>query len=615
MTAPDQTAYLTDFEAEFLTHLQQRNQQLSVDPCNQLDSQGSPSVDELTGSLAFAPNDGNIWLSGQRMMLMQSEVFGSLRYELIERLGIEQARQLLSRLGWQAGARDAASVSKLWPGGDDASLFAAGPRLHMIKGMVQVELTHLEIDNSRGHFYAEFAWHNSIESNEQISRYGVGSENACWMQVGYASGYASTLLGRQVVFRETECRACGHKSCQIIGKPAEQWDNVEQDLAYLEAGDLGPYQRIQPLADGDSEKTMVGASPAFIAATQLASRVAATDATVLLTGESGVGKELFARTLHLHSKRSETPLVALNCATLPENLIEAELFGVEKGAYTGADRTRAGRFERADGGTLFLDEIGILSPSAQGKLLRVLQEGEVDRLGSSAPIKVDVRVIAATNVDLAEEVAAGRFREDLYYRLNVFPIHLPPLRERREDIPLLMNHFLHTFCKRHDRQLTGFTMRLVNTMLTYRFPGNIRELQNLIERGVIIARDGEALDINHLAMGAAPQTGSSFTAPVGLNASGGIDVLQRPAPATPAPSDSDVAAPEPTAAAKQPSSRVLASLQAFISGRQQALDTSLAEIEELLIRQALDNSGGNITAAAQMLGMSRAQVSYRLKDR
>src|SRR5690606_2032046 len=243
-------------------------------------------------------------------------------------------------------------------------------------------------DSSIGHFYSEFFWHNSLEADEHIASYGVGREPACWMEIGYASGYASSLLGRLVVFREEQCRCMGHSACRIVGKPAEQWDDLDADLAYLDADDFlsrstygsGGETAIADLGEPAEEQTTVGISAAFIAARQQLYPVAPTQATVLLTGESGAGKERFARILHEANPRSNTPLVALNCAALPESLVEAELFGVERGAFTGAERSRPGRFERAHGGTLFLDEIGTLDLTAQSKILRVLQEGEVERV-------------------------------------------------------------------------------------------------------------------------------------------------------------------------------------------------------------------------------------------
>lgn len=580
-------------EAEFVTRFRERNKKFLVDRRFQFNSEGTPSAEDLADSLSFDSGDGNIWLAGQRIMFMQAEVFGNIRRELIDRLGYQQARQLLMRMGWQAGARDAARVSELWPNGDGASLFSAGPRLHKMKGMVDVEVVQIEIDNARGQFQGEFLWHNSLEASEHLARYGVSSEAACWMQIGYASGYASALLGRSVVYREVECKACGHDHCRIVGKPAELWEDGEQDLF---SGVDSIFARSEQ-EESDEQSLMVGGSPAFLAATRLLSKVASTEATVLLTGESGVGKELFARSLHQQSQRHAGPLVSLNCATLPENLVEAELFGVEKGAFTGADRLRTGRFERAHGGTLFLDEIATLSLSAQGKILRVLQEGELERLGGSKTIKVDVRIVAATNLDLRAEVEAGNFREDLFYRLNVFPISLPPLRERREDLPLLMSYFLDHYCKRYNRHLTGFTTRLVNTLLAYRFPGNIRELQNLIERGVIIAEDGDTLDFTHLSLGGETERLSSWDQTERVH---GPQVAEAPAEV-----------PALSAAIDDP----LARLRDFVSGRNAVLETSLGEVEDLLITAAMERCDGNVTAAAQMLGMTRAQLSYRLKDR
>jgi transcriptional regulator with GAF, ATPase, and Fis domain len=215
---------------------------------------------------------------------------------------------------------------------------------------------------------------------------------------------------------------------------------------------------------------------------------------VLLLGESGVGKSLIAREIHRCSRRAEKPFIEVNCAAIPETLVESELFGVERGAYSGAATSRAGRFEVAQGGTLFLDEIATLSMVAQGKLLRVLQNGEMERLGSNRTITVDARVIAATNENLEMAVREGRFREDLFFRLNVFPLNVVPLRERRDDIPLLVDVLLARFCARHGRALTGVSSRAMRSIIRYRWPGNIRELENILERAIILAQDGETLD-------------------------------------------------------------------------------------------------------------------------
>jgi two-component system response regulator HydG len=592
---------------------------LLVNTTDTLRHSGIPSAEHLAQTLAFAPQDGFVWLCGQRMMLMQHASFTTMRRELVTALGVDKARELLTRLGRDAGTRDAQKVIQRWPEGNHAALYSAGPHLHMLRGMVNVEAIRFEIDSSQGHFYSEFLWHESFEDDEHISSHGLGDYSACWLGIGYASGYASAITGRQIVFREVECRAMGHSACRVIGKPADRWEDAENDrispgaqTPYAPTLAEGPLYYYETLDAAGEQSPMVGVSPAFQTAKRLLEKVAPTRATVLLTGESGVGKELFARTLHQASRRHDKPWVALNCATLPENLVESELFGVERGAFTGADRSRPGRFERANGGTLFLDEIGTLSLSAQSKILRALQEGEIERVGGNLPTKVDVRIIAATNADLRAEVAAGRFREDLFYRLNVFPIHLPPLRERREDIPLLANHFLRHFCHLYECPVAGVSTRLANTLLTYGFPGNIRELQNLIERGVIAATAGEALDLQHISLG----KGESFTALQGLTNKGRLEATNQPANTTATATAIQESFTAPASAnSAHPAESAFHKLQAFITGERDKLGINLGEVEQLLVRLAMDRCNGNITAAAQVLGMSRAQVSYRLKAR
>ena len=221
----------------------------------------------------------------------------------------------------------------------------------------------------------------------------------------------------------------------------------------------------------------------------LIDKVSSTDSTVLIFGESGTGKELVARALHYNSPRSQNPFVPVNCGAIPEELLESELFGHEKGAFTGAFRTRIGRFELANGGSIFLDEISEMSPNLQVKLLRIIQEREFERVGGVKSIKTDVRIIAATNKILEEEVAEGRFREDLYYRLNVIPIHLPPLRERVDDIPLLVKHFLEKYSNSKPSRKVEFDKKAMTSLMRYRWPGNVRELENLVERMVVLSED------------------------------------------------------------------------------------------------------------------------------
>jgi two-component system response regulator HydG len=238
-----------------------------------------------------------------------------------------------------------------------------------------------------------------------------------------------------------------------------------------------------------THRDMVGSSPAWRRALEVATQAAPSVATVLVLGESGTGKELLARYIHERSARAKGPFVAVNCAAIPETILESELFGHEKGAFTGAVSRKEGRFQKAAGGTLFLDEIGELSPTVQVKLLRVLQEGEFEPLGGSTQ-RADVRIVAATNRDLRAEVDAGRFREDLFYRLNVIAVTAPPLRARREDIPLLVDHFLGLYAKKNGRPRMTPTRGAMEKLLDYAWPGNVRELENVIERAVVLARDG-----------------------------------------------------------------------------------------------------------------------------
>jgi predicted ATP-dependent protease len=345
---------------------------------NQGDSQhlaagAAPTLDDLTQSLHFSPGDGRIWLNGQRMQLLHTTSLGSLRRELMESIGPERTRGLLTRVGYSAGARDAQLLRERWPDAEPGSLFAAGPRMHSLEGAVKVEPLHFEFDFERGTYHGEFLWHHSSEAEVHQADFGIGTEPACWMQTGYAIGYTSAMIGRLTIYREIECTCMGHQHCRLIGKPADEWDNVEEDLRYLNAeafvsttayGSVGAQQQQAAELPGDdqrtyNEKEMVGVSSAFNAACHMLKRVAPTAATVLFTGESGVGKELFAYMLHQIGQRKEQPFVAVNCAAIPETLIEAELFGYEEGAFTGARRHgRKGLLREADGGVLFLDEIG-----------------------------------------------------------------------------------------------------------------------------------------------------------------------------------------------------------------------------------------------------------------
>jgi Nif-specific regulatory protein len=253
----------------------------------------------------------------------------------------------------------------------------------------------------------------------------------------------------------------------------------------------------QQLNQRDHFSKLIGASGPMRVLYDEVARVAATNTTVLIRGESGTGKELIAQAIHDHSPRSRGPFIKVNCAALPETLVETELFGHERGAFTGAQARKKGRFELAHGGTLFLDEIGELSPAIQVKLLRVLQEREFERVGGTDPVRVDVRVITATNSDLERALTEGSFREDLYYRLNVFPIFVPPLRSRRADVPPLVDHFIEQYSVEHGKPIKRISTPAIDLLCRYHWPGNVRELENTIERAVLLA-DGEVIHRHHL---------------------------------------------------------------------------------------------------------------------
>ena len=589
-----------------------------------------PSIDDLLSRVRFSPEVGHIWLDDRRMFLLHSEAFGALRRELIESLGVEVARGLLTRMGYVSGSRDAQLARKIRNKQSVVDAFSVGPQLHALEGVVLVEPLALEIDVERGVYYGEYLWRESIEDEAHIAAYGVGAEPVCWMQVGYASGYTSAFMGRSIVFREVECRSTGAGACRIVGRPADEWEDVDEDLRFLEPqrfanreirtsaaparANGGAGAGVRPAradesatADADPEidrRKLVGASAGFNVVCHMIQRVADTPAPVLLLGETGVGKEIFARALHAASRRADAAFIAVNCAAIPEALIESELFGVERGAFTGANASRPGRFERAHGGTLFLDEIGCLSLASQSKLLRALQEGEIERVGDTRTRKVDVRVVAATNEDLAAAVERGAFRSDLYFRLNVFPIQIPPLRERKEDIPVLLDYFLRRLNQQYGRGVTGFTERAMDLLLCYRWPGNVRELENVMERAVILADPDGAIDVSHLptVAQAAAAGRSAAVRHIGVDGSMGGSVGMDAG-------QSDMIV-DPAQAGRG-ETRAGAAGTPFPAGFSDTL--RLDEMQLALMRAAIARHHGNLTAAAKELGITRPQLAYRAR--
>ncbi len=531
---------------------------------------------DLRTRLRFQPDSGQIWLDQQRMIMIHAEAMGELRRELIETLGREGARGALTRMGYASGTRDAQFARRLFPNASDSEVFVVGPQLHELEGFVNVRPVKFEMNVARGICDGEFIWENSFEAEVHRTAFGIDTEPACWMQIGYAAGYSSELFGSLVLFREVECSARGDRHCRIVGKPLADWDDAEQDLKYFQPESLADRllelqtqveQLRQAVRDSAEADELIGESASFKAAYDLIAKVAASQLTVMLLGETGVGKEMFAHKLHELSTRSNGHFVAVNCAAIPEGLIESELFGVEKGAFTGATRSRPGRFERAHGGTLFLDEVSELSPAAQAKLLRVLHEGEIERIGDTSTRRVDVRVIVATNVDLETAVNDGAFRADLYYRLNPYPVNIPPLRERLADIPLLVGHFISSYRVQHGKRIPGVTEAGMAALTAYHWPGNIRELKNIVERGVILTASGAPIDAENLI------PGSGGTVPVGKIEEVQLDNL----------------------------------LEYSIHH-----ELSLAGIEKRLLELAVKRSGGNLSAAARLLGITRPQLAYRL---
>ncbi len=544
--------------------------------------------DDLRAQVHFCARTGQIWLHEHRMLLVHAEAQALLRKELIDTLGMERARGLLTRMGYASGVRDAELARARAQTSNDVDAFMTGPQLHTLEGIVRVTPVKLELDRHAGKFYGEFLWEDSWEGQWHRHYYGVHSDPVCWTQIGYACGYTSAFMGRTILYKEVECSGSGDNNCRIVGKPIEEWEDAAEHTRFFAPESIADQlldlqTQVAQLRStiGEKEKLptdMVGNSPGFRAAYELLRQAAGSQITVLLLGETGVGKELFARCLHESGPRRERPFVAVNCAAIPHELVESELFGVEKGAYTGALASRQGRFERADGGSLFLDEVGDLPLSAQSKLLRVLQEGEIERLGDQRTRKVNVRVIAATNGDLLRLVKEGKFRSDLYYRLNAYQIQIPPLRERKEDISSLANRFLEKYSAIHGKRLRGFTDKAKRTLLAYRWPGNIRELQNMIERGVILAPSGTRIEVDHLFSSCSGERAEEF----GLSIDGSLDVTRWEA-------GKDLC-------------------EAVFNGVM-----TLDDLEVMLLQTAIDKARGNLSSAARMVGLTRPQFAYRLK--
>jgi DNA-binding NtrC family response regulator len=474
----------------------------------------------LAELLDFRPDQGIIRLHEQRVVILSAAAMGLLRKELIDTLGLETARRVAIRFGFADGYHDAVNLRERSNWADPVEGIRAGAVLHTLEGIVRTDVRRIEHDAATGRFEEEVVWHDSYVAEQHVHHFGKTSEPVCWSLVGYASGFVSACLGKEIYFREISCVGQGHKQCVAIGRDAESWgtelDLIRTDFQAATVGheverlheavskrlkELDKRERLLERRERElnllrerinrhaASKNFIAGSQAMKDVLELAARVAPLDTTVLVYGESGTGKEFIVRLIHDQSPRASAPFVSINCAALTETLLESELFGHVRGAFTGAVRDKAGLFEVAGSGTIFLDEIGEIAPTVQAKLLRALQEREIRRVGAERSIKVNARVVAATNRDLRGAVDAGTFREDLYFRLGAFIITVPPLRDRREDIPPLVHNFLVRAASRMKKDVSSVSADAMTALMNYRWPGNVRELEHAVERAVILANN------------------------------------------------------------------------------------------------------------------------------
>ncbi len=464
---------------------------------------------DLRELLSFKPKGGAISFLGHRFYMTDMYSHGLLQMELDKCLGSGLANSIMLRSGFAKGWLLAEQIKRKMPDiWADARNGKLGPMLCSMYGFGEV-LSSQRRNGTTEKPLIETYYISLYEAERHLQLHGLSDSVVCWEQMGFASGYVTNLEKRTVYFIEKECKAKGDSYCHLIGNYLDEWD--EQITPYLPlyngicnetvSSQLNDVQRwdevlspnmqdkinlsMKPMSIDNSYP--ISQSEAMCSLLDMAKNVAKVPTSVLITGESGVGKEKLVKFIHNQSPRSSKPLVAINCGALNETLLENELFGHIRGAFTGADTSKIGLIEASNGGTLFLDEVGELSPATQVKLLRVLQEKEVRKLGDTQTINVDLRIICATNKRLEDAVANGEFRQDLYYRLKVIELKIPPLRERTEDILPLCRFYLMKFNRELGRELTGFNYETAKILLNYSWPGNVRELVNTIERAVVLS--------------------------------------------------------------------------------------------------------------------------------
>ena len=467
--------------------------------------------------LELDPEGGVIRFAGQRALLVDAVAMGLLRQYLVENFGLTAARAVLTQFGFAHGWRMAAAVEKEFKWENDTEWRLAGSHIYTLEGLFRTEPGSDDPLTKNGAMLLA-----SYEAEQHLLHFGRSDSGVCWTICGLMSGYVSRAAGKEIYVFEDRCLGQGHAACHLLGRTREQWaDEHAEELVFFDSGllkecldvslsrvtetlkaaeqKLRAHRQalVRAVPDLEDPLGIIAKSPKMQQVVDLARRVAKVDATVLITGESGVGKERIAQLVHDESTRAVGPFIAVNCGAITETLLESELFGHTRGAFTGAASDRPGLFEAANHGTLLLDEIGEVSPGMQVKLLRVLQEREIRRVGENKSRPVDVRVLAATNRDLAHGVAEGTFRQDLYYRLKVVELHVPPLRERRDDILPLGRLLLADAAVRMARKMSGLAPSAADQLLRYAWPGNVRELENAMERAVALAR-GSRVDLEDL---------------------------------------------------------------------------------------------------------------------
>ncbi len=471
--------------------------------------------DEL---LELAPDAGVIRFAGQRALLLDAVAMGLLRKYLVENFGLTAARAVLTQFGFAHGWRMAEAMEAEFQWDSKLEWRHAGLRIHMLEGLFEIKPGSHDPTSKHGAMLV-----GSYEAEQHLLHFGQADAPVCWTICGLTSGYASRTSGAEIYVLEDRCMGKGDAGCHLIGRTRQEWgDERADELRFFEQPllaecldvslrrvvdtlkvaekKLRKHRRalVQVAPDIEEPLGIVAKSRVMLQLVDLTRRVAKVDSTVIITGESGAGKERIARLIHDESPRAAGPFIAVSCGAIPETLLESELFGHARGAFTGAAHDRPGLFEAASGGTLLLDEVGEVSPGMQVKLLRALQEREVRRVGENISRRVDVRLVAATNRDLTQAVASGAFRQDLYYRLKVVELHVPSLRERRADILPLARVLLAQAALRMKRTMSELTPQAADQLLRYAWPGNVRELENVMERAVALAR-GTRVELEDLS--------------------------------------------------------------------------------------------------------------------